>query len=318
MWFPYSLPTAWRVEGDRQRVNDSQADDQPREFLIAVQLRNPVLREWSVELQLPEPRSAQQAGQGGEVISVGYFPDENSRLAEITCKLTETNAHDAACKSYALVSKMLSAWSAEHGRGFAIGGLRVADLKHDARWRAMPHWPSALEFRAPVLTGFPKEFWPVASLYREGRISGSDRYRFLCCETILEKWRRCDRPFGAKAKRAKKLSPKDGDLRVTTELMALSGMISYAPEIQGTPFENLPERLKPWHTAALAFALKANDDGVADLTRTMEWAAVANLVDLAAYQVLSRALAKWRHADTDSPKKRTAIREANAVGQIGA
>ncbi len=318
MWFPYSLPAAWKVEGDRRCVNESLADNQSREFLIAVQLRNPVLREWSVELQLAEPKSAMQAGPGGEVISIGYFPEENNRLAEITCKLTDTNAHDAAGKSYALVSNMLSAWSAEHGRGFAIGGLRVADLKHNARWRIMPHWPSALEFRAPVLTGLPKEFWPLAKLYREGRTSGSDRYRFLCCESILNRWRRGDPPFRARAKRRKE-PPSHGEcLRVTQELMALSGMNSFTPELEGTTFEDLPERLKPWHKAAVAFMLEGDgDDRTEELTRTMEWAAVANLVDLAAYRLLSRMVTKRRQADAEAPKKQTAAGECNSARQIG-
>lgn len=318
MWFPYSLPTAWKVEGDRQRVNDSQADGEPRDFLIAVQLRNLVLREWSVELQLAEPKSVVQTGQDGESVSIVYYPDENSRLAEITCKLSDTNARSAMCKSFALVSKMLSVWSAEYGRGFSIGGLRIADLKHNARWRVMPHWPSALEFRTPDLTGLPKEFWNVASLYREGRTSGSDRYRFLCCETILERWRRCEPPFTPKAERAKRRSAKDEDSCATRELMTLSGMVSFSPELEGTSFAMLPERLNPWHKEALAFALEGRGDGGAeDLTRTMEWAAVANLVDLAAYQVLSRAITKWRRALASVPKKRTVAREANAADQIG-
>jgi Methylamine utilization protein MauJ len=318
MWFPYSLPTAWKVEGDRQGVNESQADNQSREFLVAVQLRNPVLREWSVELQLAEPKLVMQAGPGGEVISIGYFPDENNRLAEITCKLTDTNARDAASKSYALVSNMLSAWSAEHGRGFAIGGLRVADLKHNARWRVIPHWPSALEFRTPVLTGLPKEFWPMASLYREGRTSGSDRYRFLCCESILISWRRGDPPFPIRVKRRKKPPPHGECLRVTQELMALSGMNSFTPELEGTPFKDLPERLKPWHRAAVAFMLEGDgDDGTESLTRTMEWAAVANLVDLAAYRVLSRTVGKGREADAEPLKRQTAARAGNSDRQIG-
>lgn len=318
MWFPYSLPTAWKVEGDRQRVNDSQADDQKREFLVAVQLRNPVLREWSIELQLAEPKTSVQAGADGEEIALGYFPDENSRLAEITCKLSETNAHDAACRSYALVSNILSAWSAEYGRGFGIGGMRVADLRHGARWRAMPHWPSALEFRMPALSDIPEEFWPLADLYREGRTSGSDRYRFLCCGTIIEKWRRSDPPFGAKAKRAKKAAPQDPDLRVTQELMALSGMHNFSHDLEGTPFMELPERLKPWHDQALAFALEGSGvGGIDDLNRTMEWAAIANLVDLAAYRVLSRAIAKWRETDAAAAKPRSPMHEADSIGQIG-
>lgn len=314
MWFPYSLPTAWKVEGDRQRKNDSFADDQPREFLVAVQLRNPVLREWSVELQLPEPKSVLQKDEEGEVVYLSYFPDENERLAEVTCKLNDTNMNSAARRSYALVSKMLNFWSAEYGRGFSVGGLRVADLKHNARWRAIPHWPSALQLHTEIPTQLPEDFWPLASLYREGRTSGSDRYRFLCCETILEKWRRGDPPFDLESGGAKEQSTPPEALRVTQELMALSGMISFSPEIEGTPFEDLAERLKAWHLAALAFFQEGRAERkTEDLNRVFEWTAVANLVDLAAHQVLSRTIDRWRQADAEVERVESG---SDAAGQV--
>lgn len=318
MWFPYSLPTTWKVESDRQRINESQADSTPREFLVAIQLRNPVLREWSVELQLDEPWSSVQKGPDGEEITVGFFPDENSRLAEITCKLIGTDQHEAARKSYALVSAMLSAWSAEHGRAFAVGGLRLADLKHNARWRCLPHWPSALDFAIPALVDAPKAFLSVANLYREARASSSDRYRFLCCQTILEKWRRGDPPFGrGNGRKGGKSARSKPGLRVTRELLAVSGMINFWPELEETPLEHLMDRLRPWNRAALAFALEGDDDGgPEDLTQAMEWAAVANLVDLAAHKVLSHVFAGGRGTSDSRSKKRVTVHEADVAGQV--
>ncbi len=314
MWFPYTLPTAWKAEGDRQRGNDSFADDQPREFLIAMQLRNPILREWSVELQLSEPKLVMRNDEDGEVVSLSCFPDENERLAEITCKLSDTNLNSAAERSYALACKMLNFWSAEYGRGFSVGGMRAADLKHDARWRAIPHWPSALQLQTKIPAQIPDEFWSLASLYREGRTSGSDRYRFLCCETILEKWKRRDPPFNLESDDVKALSAHSESLRVTKELMALSGIINFSPELEGTPFEDLPERLKTWHLAAFAFVQEGHTGReMGDLNRVLEWIAVANLVDLAAHQVLSGMIKRCRQAETAIQQVSS---RSDAAGQV--
>ncbi len=314
MWFPYSLPTAWKGEGDRQRINDSFADDQPREFLVAVQLRNPMLREWSVELQLSEPKSIPVKDEDGEVVHLSYFPNESERLAEMTCKLSDTNMKSAARRSYALVSKRLSFWSAEYGRGFSIGGLRVADLKHDARWRAIPHWPSALHLDTKFPAQLPDDFWPLASLYREGRTSGSDRYRFLCCATILEKWKRRDAPFDRESDGAEEQGPHSDGLHVTQELMALSGMISFSPDIEGTPFEDLPKRLEAWRLDALAFVQDGRADcKTEDLNRVLEWTAVANLVDLAAHRVLSRTINRLRQAEVAMERGRSG---SDVAGQV--
>lgn len=296
MWFPYSLPTSWKAEGERERANDSLADDETREFLIGFQLRNPVSREWSVELQLAKGEWIVQPDLGGEAVRVGYFPDENDRLAEIACKLKDSDTRNAVRRGYALVSRILNYWSAEYGRGFSIGGLRIADLKHDARWRLVPHWPSAQAFNAPHLEDLPESFWPMASLYREGRTSTSDRYRFLCCETIIGAWGRGEPPFDAEPQTAAGNTSAKSGLRVTQELMVLSGMHNFSPELEGTPFEDLPERLKDWHRAAVSFVLEGRDEcEMADPNRVFEWAALANLVDLSAHQILSRTIDRARH-----------------------
>lgn len=301
MWFPYSLPTSWKSEGNREHAHDSLADDQQRAFLIGLQLRNPVTREWSVELQLAEPKWMAQRDPTGEIVQVGYLPDENERLAEITCKLEDTNTHNAVRRCYALVSSILDYWSADYGRGFSIGGLRIADLKHDARWRVVPHWPSAQAFHPAMLEGLPARFWPMASLYREGRTSTSDRYRFLCSFTILETWKRHAPPFDSPEEVMDGLSSPEPDLRVTQELMVLSGMLRFAPELEGVLFAELPDRLMPWRRAAQRFMLEGHEDAMSDdLNRVFEWTALANLVDLAAQRILSRFMQRTQYQSVDT------------------
>jgi Methylamine utilization protein MauJ len=291
MWFPYSLPTTWKRESDREPANDSFADRERRTFLVGFQLRNPVSREWSVELQLREPCCARQQDAGGEAISVGYYPDEHERLAEISCKLEDISAQNAVRRSYGLVSKILSYWAVTYGRGFAVGGLRIADLKHDARWRVVPHWPSAQAFNVPILETLPESFWQVASLYREARISPNDRYRFLCCDTILRMCARGDAPFDSDAN-AKRGSRAE---RVTQELMVLSGMVKFRPEFEGTALAELPNRLEDWRRSSLEFMLEGRaTPETENLDCILEFTAVANLVDLAAHQILAQEIERCR------------------------
>lgn len=297
MWFPYSLPTSWKVEGDRESAHDSRADDQEREFLVGIQLRNPVSREWSVELQLKQSRWETHRDHTGAAVHVGYFPDENGRLSEITCKIADRNPRQAVDRSFELVSDMLSYWSALYGRGFSIGGLRIADLRHNARWRVLPHWPSAQKLEpAAGVRAVPDSLLAVASLYREGRTSTSDRYRFLCCEAILGKWNRGEAPFDQVFHPDSVAGQGPGrpvrGHHVTEELLVISGMHSISPDLEGVEFSNLSERLREWHAIAADYVLKGDvgEGWRQGLQHASQWAAVANLVDLVAHHILSEAI----------------------------
>lgn len=293
MWFPYSLPTSLKIEGDRQRANDSMMDDTARVFLIAFQLRNPISSEWSVELHLAEPKERKWREASGQRIDISLFPNEGSRLSEIVCKLSDTQLLAAIERSYVAACRHLDFWSSTSGRGFSVAGLRAADLKHDARWRAMPHWPSALELPIDIPDGLPEDFWPAAQLYREGRTSSSDRHRFLCCLALIERWSRAERPFDWRQHGAEQ-SMASASAIVSQELMAMAGAMRIAPELEGLPIENLPQALAKWKAAAAidapGGALRAFDD----LGAVQGWAAIANITDIAAHMVLSRTIEHWR------------------------
>jgi hypothetical protein len=302
MWFPYSLPAKWKPESDRERINDSLADRGPREFLVGFQLHNPVLREWSVELQLKEPIWVLESDTDGPAISIGYYPNEQERLAEVICKTEDADSRNAARRCYRTVSRVLAHWAVRHGRGSAIGGLRIADLKHDARWRVLPHRPSAQRFELPDTSGLPEAFWPVAGLYREARTSSSDRYRLLCCHAILERWARGEAPFD---------DPEDdpavrSSLRVTQELIVLSGMAQIRPGLEGVALVDLPGHLGDWRESALGTLAGTRDPTrEAGYDEVFELIAVANLLDLAAHQVLVREIDRRQGTGPGAPPPRS-------------
>lgn len=294
MWFPYSLPTSLKIEGDRQRANDSQIDDSPREFLIAYQLRNPISSEWSVELHLAEPKERKWKEPSGNHIHISFFPNEGGRLSEIVCKLTDTRLSTAVERCYAAVCRFLDYWSSVSGRGFSVAGLRAADLKHGGRWRAMPHWPSALDLSIDIPESLPAGFWSAAQLYREGRTSSNDRYRFLCCLALIDRWSRAEQPFdwrGETSTQAAAFAPAT----ISREFMALSGAMRVAPNLEGMPIDSLPHALASWHAEATAFAFHgAAQQAFDDFKAVQDWAAIANVADIAAHIVLSRTIAYWR------------------------
>lgn len=289
MWFPYSLPISWKAESQRERINDSLADSRPREFLIGFYLHNPVSREWGVELQLRESRWV-KIRVNGKPMSVGYYPNDKDRLSEIICRVLDAAPAPALARSHTHVSNLISQWSAWYGRGIAIGGLRIADLDHDARWRVLPHRPSAEKFSLPDLSIAPPEFWPVANLYREARSATSDRYRLLCCYKILQIWRMGAEPFGDRTKDPTTLA----DRVVTEEMLVLSGAIGHCRDWEGIGFDALADSLRPWRDQAIEVFTEVSepppDD---DYERRCELSAVTNLADLAVHAIVRDCLAHW-------------------------
>lgn len=293
MWFPYSLPTNLKTEGDRQRANDSKLDECPRDFLVASQLRNPISNDWSVELQLAEPKAVNWKDECGNPIQVTFFPNGDNRLAEIVCKLSDTNLDSAIRRSYTIINKSLEYWSSLSGRGFSIAGIRVADLKHDARWRAMPHWPSALQIPLEIPQNIPDSFWPAAQLYTEGRTSSKDRYRFLCCYALICRWSRAEPPFDWQTMNADEASAQPTAV-VDQEIMALSGAVQFAPGLEGLSIAELAKALESWHARALSFVSGDVNGKPDDFRSHQEWAAIANIADIAAHRILSQTLAHWQ------------------------
>jgi hypothetical protein len=295
MWFPYSLPVRWKAEGERSRINESLADETEREFLIGFYLHNRVTREWEVELQLKDPYWV-PATEQGSAVSVGYYPNETGQLTEIICRIRDSSSATALRRCYTHVSRILSCWAAVKGRGFAILGFRVADLNHDARWRALPHRPSAESFELPPCKVLPESYWAVMTLYREARNSPSDIYRFLCCHKILGLWAKCTDPFNLLRARAAELGRELAqDHRVDRGMLGLSGLVNFRPELEGKRFGELLESIAPWRAWAVQAVI---DEGLPpaldDYELGRELASVANLVDIAVHRILAAEMRDWQ------------------------
>jgi hypothetical protein len=294
MWFPYTLPVRWKAEGDRGRIDASLADETEREFLIGFYLHSRVTHEWEVELQLKEPHWESGTEQG-QAFSVGYYPNETGQLAEIICRIRESDPTKALRRCHAYVSRIFNCWSALKGRGFAVLGFRVADVDHDARWRVLPHRPSAESFELPPCEVLPEPYWTALALYREARNSPNDTYRFLCCHKILQLWVRRTEPFSLLREHAAGSGRELENPDVTRDMLVLSGLMDFRPELEGIGFDKLLESLAPWRDWAVrALTDERPPPALDDYDLGLELGSVANLIDLAAHRVLAAEIKSWQ------------------------
>ncbi len=282
MWFPYTLPSQWKAECDRERVHDSQADTSVREFLIGFYLRNPISQEWQVELHLEEPQWIDFEYRNGS-ISAGFYPHDEERLAEILCRVQEQDPVKAVEYCYGFVARLLNYWSVWYGRGFGIDGYRIADLRHEARWRVVPHRPSSEQFAVPDMGHSSADLDGLFELYRTVRTSNNPVDRFLCAYKLVTLIIHSQVP------------PEMSELveaeTVTKETLVISGMIKYRPELEGRRVAELPALFGDWRDSMLAWIADTETPGQPlDFLQLDELACITNLLDITCHRVLSQLI----------------------------
>ncbi len=285
MWFPYTLPAQWKAECDREKVHDSQADTSVRDFLVGFYLRNPISQEWQVELHLEEPQWVDFEYQDCR-ISVGFYPHDEERLAEILCRVQEQNPARAVEYSYGFVIRLLNYWSVIYGRGFGIDGFRIADLRHEARWRAVPHRPSSEQFTVPAIDDSDTELDGLFELYRTVRTSNSPVHRFLCAYKLIML---LNNPNVAPSSLHQQASAET----VTKEALVISGMIKHQPDLEGRQLSELTDLFRNRREELLATItdLEIPDEPLDHLQQD-ELACITNLLDISCHRVLSREFAE--------------------------
>lgn len=282
MWFPYTLPAQWKAECERERVNDSQADTSEREFLVGFFLRNPVSQENQVELHLSEPQW-HQFEYNGIPISVGFYPHDEERLAEILIRTQAAAATDAVSQAYGFVSRLLDHWSAWYGRGFGIDGYRVADLRHEARWRAVTHRPSSEQFSLPEMRHGNRELERLFALYRTVRTSNSPVYRFLRAYQLIGLIINRPELFNS--------SESISHQKVMQEMLVISGLIKYQPELEGYQVAELPQVFRERNDALQPGIQDPDNLGESlSLQQLDELECISNLLDMICHKTLARMI----------------------------
>lgn len=282
MWIPYDLRASLKGETDRETLRLSRADGQPREFLVGFFLRNPVTQAWELDLAAEDGLPEFPADLPGATFSI--CPNEAGKLAEVIYRLQACSATEALDLAHADLQPRLLAWLARVGRGMAIAGWRVADMRHGARWRCTPFRPSAMSLDF-ALAPVEADLAPVVELFQRARNAPDPASRLLAAFAVLVAATR--HPAMARS--------GAGTLRVTQDMLIHSGAIALPDRLMGLPLAGLIALLHPDHDRLVG------RDGVLlpvldDLAAQKRLALLANLADLAAHRLVLAELDARRQA----------------------
>jgi hypothetical protein len=287
MWIPYGLLGQLKAETDRDSVQASEQDREEREFLVGFFVRNPVTQAWEADLLVEHDGCQEGIAIGGRPAFVGYLPGKSGKLEEIIYRVRGAAAQEALAACFAHATDILGLWSVQIGRGIDIAGWRVADVRHRARWRCVPFRPSALEMILPDAAGLTPAHLALADLYREARNAASPRWRLLCALAVLEAWQRRDGIFAATDALLAARGERRQARRVGRDMLLHSGALGTHNQLLDQPLTALVELLRSRRDAVL---VRLGGQPVAGDRRyedEVRLAALANLADLAARQVLA-------------------------------
>jgi len=295
MWIPYGLLGPLKAESAPETVRSSAADKAEREFLVGFFVRNPVTQAWEVDVLLSEGSHSESLELNGAAAVMSLFPNDAGKLDEIIYRVTATGAEPALDACYGHVNEQLASWAIRLGRGMALAGWRIADLKHEARWRCVPFRPSALELKQPIIEAAPESHQHLMKLYREARNATAPAWRFLCATAILKAWHDREEPFAATDTAAREVGKSRREHTVSFELLMHSGTATSVSELRDRPFGELVEYLEPLRQEALK-EISGSYIGThsADRRTAAFQAELANLADVCAREVLMEELSLYR------------------------
>ena len=272
MWIPYDLRASLKGETDRETLRLSRADTQSREFLVGFFLRNPVTQAWELDLAADDGLPELPADLPGA--SFSPCPNEAGKLAEVIYRLPAASAAEALSRAHADFQPRLLAWLARIGRGMAIAGWRVADMRHGARWRCTPFRPSAMTLDLGLAT-VPADLAPVVELFQRARNAPDAASRLLAAFAVL-----------TAATRHSALARSGADtLTLSQDMLIHSGAIALPDPLLGKPLADLITLLRPEHDRLVG------RDGILlpvldDLDAQKRLALLANLGDCVAHRLI--------------------------------
>ncbi len=303
MWFPYSLPSRWSVEQGGENAADALADATRRDFVVGFYLRNPVTGKWETEILLTETHwEVIEGGDSEHRWTVAFAPNARGRLSEVIYQGTAKGPERMvrACSGH--LAHLLDFWSLTYGRGLAVAGFRVADIRLGVRWLVCPHRPSTLHFALPAYRDVPPQGHGLAAAYREVRNASGAASRLAAALALIEQWRRGSGAFAGLRRQGRggHAPSRSSAQTVTREHVVLAGLHESEEQFEGVPFQDLVERLEPWRVEGQNHLLgRAGPNEAQDNGRAAELASVANLADLVLREILLEELKPW---ETSEPR----------------
>lgn len=294
MWVPYLALGPLKVEGDEEAARASFGDRTQRPFLIAYLLDSPFRRELESDFALNSERELFLVDADGCRLPARLCPGRNGRLAEILLSLEARSAEEALARSWRAVSAACSRWTVASGRGVAVAGFRIADLRHRARWRVVPFQPSTVPLPELPATALRPPHRLLLRAYEEARRGRSAVLRLLACWRVLTAFLEGREPFAT----TDRLAAARGLARSALEVSRLDLVLADCRALFGEPTPLALARVRDWLRPHVARA-RSLFEPEGPIEEAEAWFAfeaerelisAANLLDLIAHRLLAEEL----------------------------
>lgn len=283
MWIPHQLLSPLKGEGPKEAVLASEEAKDARSFVAGFILCNTLTRAWETDLIVSAADRERAIEIEGRSCTVHAAANEAGKLHEIVYAVPATGAVEALALAFRHVDGELSRMALHYGRSFEIAGWRVADVAHGARWRCIPFRPSAL--KSEPLAGDLSPLWQdILGLYREARNSVSATWRLIASGAILDAAVSGRAPFD-------EVKIDLGAQALKFDMLARSGTLATHPQFKEATARTLRDVVEPIRQtfiAQLNGGPGAHDRG--DYAATLQLAALANLTDLVAREMVMMSL----------------------------
>lgn len=276
MWIPYDIRASLKAESSPDTVRMSQADGKRRDFLVGFYLRNPVTQVWELDLVADTDPQGMPAGPDLPDVRISHYGNEAGKLGEVIYRIPAISAEDALLRAHQDFQRRLLRYLAAVGRGMAIGGWRVADMTHNARWRCTPFRPSAMRADYAGWGPVDADLAPFVELFQRARNAPDAASRLMAAYAVLKAAQAHPALAGCGA----------GDLVVTQEMLIHSGALALPEALLDLSLRQLTDLLRPHHDRLIG------PDGVLapvldDLPGQRRLALLANLADLVAHRLIA-------------------------------
>ncbi len=302
MWIPYDIRSSLKAETAPETVRLSQADGSSRDFIVGFYLRNPISQSWELDVVADTEPLDIPAGPGAPGAHIFIYGNEAGKLGEVIYQLPATAAEEALMTAHKDFQPRLMRYLAEIGRGMAIGGWRIQDMSHGARWRCTPFRPSAMELDFEALQPVERDLAPFVELFQRARNAFDAASRLMAGFAVLK----------AAQNRHPALANSGADLlRVTQEMLIHSGALAWPQPLQDLTLDQLIDLMHPHHDRLITpdRVLAPVPD---DLPAQRSLAQLANLSDLIAHRLIQAEI----RARSDS-RAALAHAQATAMERLG-
>jgi hypothetical protein len=193
---PWSFgPFDWITATEAAQIDSSRADVAQRPIGITAFIEDPRARTPHTWVKLPNTTEYHLKVDNGTV-DIWVRGNSDGLMNSLVLGTFAQSPSEALSRCGSLLFSLLSSWSFQAQRPFAVRELLVEDKLHQAKWQVRPQAQTPVKLNdITVSLAGPNPIGSLLALFREGMASTQPGYRFLCFYKIIEAWKEHHGPF---------------------------------------------------------------------------------------------------------------------------